>query len=664
MALFDFLRDTTNPTAEENQRRFKELRDARQDWDVQSRHDLDFFLGNHFSEQETENLAERNQADVAFDRIGPAVEQLKSMLTAQPPKFSAQPRESSDAERAAVWRTLLEYVWDISDGDEHFKQSIQDYAVLGLGYLYGYIDYKADYGRGEVKVKHLDPYRVFVDPYAKHRYYDDAHDMFVSTIYTQEQLLDEYSELAPVIHRITSLQDEDFPDSTQHDSKGIYTPPDVEGLDGTYREKYRVLERFVKTEVDHFRVLDNKTGEERIKSKEDFEAWLNIPGMAQLITEDRYEITQVPVTRIKQEVTVGDYLLSERIMPLDRFPVVPVPNVWTKTPYPMGDVRRAKEMQRFLNKMFSIVMAHAQSSAGLKLLVPEGSVDDQIELEQRWANPNAAITYNPEHGEPHIAQVPPLNTVHYQLIERAENYIDFTFGIWEVQHGNPSEAPRTAAGTMMMEDFGQRRTKSKLRDVEGSLGRVGKVVHRLAKNHYTRNKMLKVAQPNNIRTAEINVPVYDDMTGAIEEIKNDISIGEEDIRVQKNSTLPSNMYGELQVHLDFFDRGIIDDVEVLKKAPIYDKEGLLQRKSIYSQQNQVIETMDEYIKELEGDLQTAQRESLHDRKRLEVEKSKGRLKDIERDVKSELEHEAQSVISELTLAQEAAKDRTNENGSE
>ena len=47
------------------------------------------------------------------------------------------------------------------------------------------------------------------------------------------------------------------------------------------------------------------------------------------------------------------------------------------------------------------------------------------------------------------------------------------------------------------------------------------------------------------------------------------------------------------------------------------------------QLQQQMAAMDEQIKNLQGDLQTATRESISDRKRTEVEKFKTRLKDIE-----------------------------------
>ena len=61
---------------------------------------------------------------------------------------------------------------DISDGDETFKQVVHDYAVTGLGYMYVYVDPEADYGRGEVKYTHVDPFRVYVDPASRDRFFN------------------------------------------------------------------------------------------------------------------------------------------------------------------------------------------------------------------------------------------------------------------------------------------------------------------------------------------------------------------------------------------------------------------------------------------------------------------------------------------------------------
>ena len=129
--------------------------DARKEWENHAREDVDFYLGNHFSPEEMDELSSRNQSAVPMDRLYSAIEQFKAIITSKPPKFSAIAREDSDAKLANVWKVILEYIWDISDGDEQFKQAVHDYAVTGLGYFYAYIDKEADYGRGEIKFKHF-----------------------------------------------------------------------------------------------------------------------------------------------------------------------------------------------------------------------------------------------------------------------------------------------------------------------------------------------------------------------------------------------------------------------------------------------------------------------------------------------------------------------------
>ena len=174
--------------------RVKEIRElfdrwqkARLDWDTAAREDMDFYLGNHFTAAEVDELDSRNQSSMPMDRLYSAIEQFKAIVTSKTPRFSAIGREDSDNKLANVWRTILEYIWDISDGNEVFKQVVHDYAVTGLGYFYCYLDRDADYGRGEVKFTYVDPFRVYVDPNSRHRYFDDASGMIVSSILTKQQ---------------------------------------------------------------------------------------------------------------------------------------------------------------------------------------------------------------------------------------------------------------------------------------------------------------------------------------------------------------------------------------------------------------------------------------------------------------------------------------------
>ena len=68
---------------------FREWADARGDWETAAREDIDFYLGNHFSAEEADELASRNQSHIPLDRLYSAIEQFKAIITSKPPKFTA-----------------------------------------------------------------------------------------------------------------------------------------------------------------------------------------------------------------------------------------------------------------------------------------------------------------------------------------------------------------------------------------------------------------------------------------------------------------------------------------------------------------------------------------------------------------------------------------------
>jgi len=668
--------------AEGIQERWRKWFDARKDWDVQAREDIDFYLGNHFTDAEAKELAERNQMGLPIDRLYAAIEQFKAIITSKPPKFSAVGREDSDTKLAQVWKTILEYIWDNSDGDEVFKQVIHDFSVAGLGYFYGFIDPEDDYGRGEVKFTYVDPFRVVVDPNSRNKWFDDASGMQLSTILTRDQLLDAYSMLGEVDEEGSALidnidnmgsEEETYPSSQNQQTGASFTPDIVKDYDwGDKAEKYRLIEDFRKVKVPFYRVADMQSGTEKILDSKGLQMLLADDGTQEAFDKGQFDIVEVQQTRIQVTCIVGQVVLYEKILDTNIFPLVPVPNIWTNTPYPMSDVRKNKGFQRFLNKVMSLITSHAQASSGLKLLIPQGSVQDIEDLERDWANPNATIEYDASFGEPHFPSPQPLAGSIMQLPQMVEHYIDLNIGIFEMQQGNTEAAPKTSSGTMMMEDFGQRRSKSKLRDVEASLKRLGKLMYHLAKSHYDFKKTFRITQPNNdITEYTINKKLYDDKTKELQTIENNLAVGTFDIRIIGNSTMPSNKWGEWNVYMEAFQAGLIDKVEALKKTEIFDKEGVLQRTDEVAKLQQQLQGAEEQIKKLSGDLQTATRETIQSRKQVEVAKFQGKLKEQEYDSKTQnkvsidkLSNAVKLESEKLRLATEAEKKRSQARKSE
>jgi len=125
--------------------------------------------------------------------------------------------------------------------------------------------------------------------------------------------------------------------------------------------------------------------------------------------------------------------------------------------------------------------------------------------------------------------------------------------------------------------------------------------------------------------------------------------------------LPSNRYMELELYMDAYRNQIIDNVEVLKKTDVFDTEGVLQRTSYIQQLEQTVQQMDEKIKTLEGDMQTRDRENVHLKQAIEVEKFKTRLNEGSTSAKKATQLYEERLNDHLTLTKEISK-LQNKNG--
>ena len=663
-----------DPRAKTTRELYRRYRDARSDWDVEARKDIDFFYGNHFSDNEVDELESRNQAAVPMDRVGPAVEKLKAMLTSSSPAFTVIPREDSDVKISKMWRVILSYIWEISDGNAQLKEAIHDHSSSGLGYLYAYIDTESDFGKGEVKFTSINPFRIYVPSTSRDRYFKDADNIILSTILTGEQIVNMYPELGPQVNPETGemeegllenisgySDDEDYPSSQQSNQQKTWTPAESKDLENSYQEKYQVLERFYKTKIPFYQIIDINNQEEMILNEEEFQKFLDEnPGVFERGLVQFQEILQ---TRIAVVASVGEIVLYEAVLNTDIYPIVPLPNIYSGTPYPRSDISRARPMQRLLNKLWSLALSHAQASAGLKLIVPIGSVDDISQLEQDWSNPNAVIEVDSSQGEPHFPAPTPLAGEFYKLIQSCEFYIDFTFGLPELMHGFAEKAPDTVRGTERMLAQGAERPKSKLRDIELSIRKLGQVIYGLSKGHYTFKKIFRLVQANN-NVNEVMANYYDDYSETVMDIQKDRhNIGQHDVSIEPGSTLPTSKWTEYQVYAEAFQMGLIDRTEVIKKNPeIFDKEGLIQRMGEIQQLQNQVQQLSEQNKELQGDLQTAQRESVSDRKRVEVEKFKSKLSEVQSDAKADRRIQSNKLTNAVQLEMEKLKPQIEEFG--
>jgi TolA-binding protein len=120
--------------------------------------------------------------------------------------------------------------------------------------------------------------------------------------------------------------------------------------------------------------------------------------------------------------------------------------------------------------------------------------------------------------------------------------------------------------------------------------------------------------------------------------------------------LPSNRWARFDYYMQLYDRQLIDQVEVLKQTEVVDIEGVLNRFNQIKTLQEQLQSASLTIKQLQGDLQTAQRESVQDRKRVEVTKFAAKLKSGEADMKAKSQIFSARLDDELTKQEALTSD--------
>jgi hypothetical protein len=673
---------------------------SREPWAQKFQESIEFRAGAQWTKEQQEMLEQRGQAPIVVNRIHPIVETAKALLTYNSPQFRATGREDSDREVAKVFSDLFQYIWNISQGDLELKQTIDDYYVGGMGALMTYQDPDADMGKGEVKIKAINPLDLYIDPNSKDKFCRDAANIIYASYMTDEAAKQMYPEFSDIIENSAEEPEasDDYPITNLSKTTDQVFPGDVEDRAHTvrrYLERYtRVIEQyynvfepfsdreylFTKEEfleyeavlyvkvrkitgeesivweteaveelmktveesgpIFHFKlpepVMDQQTGQMqqgdpiRVPGMETPDA---IPGSTTSLIPIRAEELKgigeiscnvVDVPRIHMIASVGDSLLYQRVLPIEDYPIVPIMNVHLRTPFPESDVRIYRPLQEYINKIRSLIIAHASTSTNVKLLIPRGSVDKR-QVEEEWGRAGTSvIEFDAELGAPIVAGPVPLPNELYKNEADAKSDLEYGFGIYELMQGGGKGAPSTYRGTIVVDEFGQRRIKSRRDDIEDMLNQVGRVSVGLIQQLYTEDKVIRLTQPNGDEK-EQRFNFYKEMENGQVIKFHDIGVGKYDIQVVSGSTLPTNRMALLNTYMEMFKMGLIDQTEVLKKSELVDVDGVMARNGEMQKMMQQMQAMQAELKKVKGDLQTASREEIHAKKRLEVEKFSSKL---------------------------------------
>ena len=190
-------------------------------------------------------------------------------------------------------------------------------------------------------------------------------------------------------------------------------------------------------------------------------------------------------TQIKVCASAGDMYLYETILPIEDYPIVPIPYQHTNTPYAVSAVLPMIGKQREINKSHQIMLHNANLASNLRWLYTEGSIDEE-EWEKYSSSPGAMLKYRQGFQPPNAIQPLPINNAFYTTTQQGKQDIEYISGISSSMQGIGRPSSETYRGLLAMDEYGTRRIRQFVNNVvELSLEQLGKVFMEFAKFTYT-----------------------------------------------------------------------------------------------------------------------------------------------------------------------------------
>ena len=351
--------------------------------------------------------------------------------------------------------------------------------------------------------------------------------------------------------------------------------------------------------------------EQTIIPEEDFKELMKEPEFASKVVDS----VKFYESRIDLVCSVGDdTFLYEYELPINEYPIIPIPYIYTGTPYPMSAVMPLIGKQQEINKAHQIMIHNANLASNLRWLYEEGSVDEE-EWERYSSSPGALLKYRQGFNPPTPVLPAAINNAFYTITQEGKSDAEYISGVPSAMMGFTQDQPETYRGLLANDEFGTRRLKAWMGSiVEPALEQLGKCFQMVSQSHYTIDKIFRLVQPEagqkeggEEKETRINIPIYNDYGEAVSKW-NDYAAGRFDVRIVAGATMPLNRWALLEEYFRWFQAGLIDDIAMIGETDIRNKERIIERKSLYAQLQSQLQQMEEAVKDKDGTIETLSRQ--------------------------------------------------------
>ncbi len=495
-----------------------------------------------------------------------AVNSILAVITDNKPQITVIPRQPENEIIATVIQAIVEWLWEFNDCDVKLPATMLNALIFGNGFWKFLWDPSKNRGLGDISIINVDPTCMFFNPEATS--IDNA-----DVVMHVEQMS---------LRRVTML----WPDKADQVTAKVKDPalivdrPQVGQRPGGVRAQYSVpttSQSDVWTYPTPFQTKDSPG------NKKDT-----------VTVMERWELDK-ETFKWKKAVLTPDVVLEPleetdfEMVPFCHFQDYQMP--WTL--WASGEIGLVENLQYEINKRRGMLLDILRYCASPLLVYDPGAGSDIENLE---VEPGKAI---PAEGGPQAVSwmIPQMDLGGlFKVNDRDKKDMNDILGNVEMIQGTHPPGVDAGIALEQLADAASARLRPKIRLMEATLRRAGKILIHYIQKYYTAMRVFRIVGQDANQFFAINKPVgtepvvgpdgqptmapqYDDTSNHIPED------AEFDVRIGAGSTLPVSKSAKFQQAITLFDRGCLPPEELLRAAG-WDKWQQISQQMAAQQQQQ------------------------------------------------------------------------------
>ncbi len=526
----DIQNETEVKLAEMVLNKYKEAKRYRanfdKDWDRWYR----LYAGQHWDGPRPEW---RSDATVNF--IFSTIETILPIMTDQSPQINVVAASDHSMKNADIIGECVKRVWVDNDMDLTLPEIVKNTLKYGTGIVKVWWNPSEKDGAGDVSISNVDPRHFFPSPGAKNL--KDAHYIVFAANVPVSNIQRDFPEQADRIR--PGVWDEELTVNKTITSQRANDVPHVGPISNTGG-----------TGTTDF--AKNPDGRDGLMSRD------KLCTFVELWSRDEHGDTWCTMMANGVLLKHGPNPFKHNMFPFVRFLDYPIPsNFWG-----MGEIQQLEKLQMSINQR------RAQTYDILRLTAnPPFVADADSGINPKaMTNRPATIIYKNRGSEVNWLSPPQLPSALFTLQELDKQDFDSISGVHDVTQGRRPVGIEAASAITELQEAAQTRIRQKVRQMEGSLRNIGRLVVRLIQQFYDDKRVIRIVGSYGTKPEFITINKESIGEDGKPFKVNDPSIGEYDIEIGVGSTMPVNRTRRAEQMIELFQLGIVDRRAVLENA--------------------------------------------------------------------------------------------------